>query len=487
MTCPRIAGGDVPVLSQTPFPSGGDDPEIIVDTAPPLILSARRRVKASLVLLCVWMVVIVLHVGPVTRWAVTGLAASMVVYAGRLTIAAPVTPPATLEFSGASTEGSPIPSDLTNFASLQPAPTLEVPRVSLMIPAKNESLVISHLLSSLQALDYPADRFEVWAIDDASTDGTADVLQRWKQQFPQLHVYRRQDGASGGKSGALNEVLPLTSGEIVGILDADATVPVDFLRRSLAVFQEKPEVAALQLRKAIANSDENFWTRNQMAEMALDSYFQQQRRAIGGLGELRGNGQLVRRSVLENINGWNEATITDDLDLTFRLHLFGQDVAFLSTPAVREEGVVRWANLWPQRTRWAEGGYQRYLDYWPGILKNRLGSAKTFDLAVFFLIQYLLPIAAVPDFLMAVRYSHTFVLWPLSLIMVSFSSISMARGLYRTHNMKGLELLRTTAVGTAYMLHWIPVMILTTAKMCVRAKQLKWVKTLHVGAQGSGA
>ena len=485
------------MLSQTPFPSDLDD----LDVAPPPILSARRRVKASLVLLCVWIVVIVLHVVPVTRWAVTGLAASMVVYAGRLTLAAPVTPPATLEFSPDGTppnfDGNPVPAIesrsrepqgiAADTPSLKQDSSLEVPRVSLMIPAKNESLVISHLLSSLQALDYPADRFEVWVIDDASTDDTAEQLQRWSQRFPQLHIYRRKEGAGGGKSGALNEVLPLTSGEIVGILDADATVPADFLRRSLAVFQEKPEVAALQLRKAIANSDENFWTRNQMAEMALDSYFQQQRRAIGGLGELRGNGQLVRRSVLEKIDGWNEATITDDLDLTFRLHLLGQDVAFLSTPAVREEGVLRWANLWPQRTRWAEGGYQRYLDYWPGILKNRLGSAKTFDLAIFFLIQYLLPIAAVPDFIMAVRHSHTFVLWPLSCIMVAFSGISMARGLYRTHNMRGLDLLRTTAVGTVYMLHWIPVMMLTTAKMCVRAMLLKWVKTLLVGAQGSGA
>ena len=471
------------MLSQTPFPSDRDD----LDIAPPLILSARRRVKASLVLASVWMIVIVLHIIPVTRWAVTGLAASMVVYAGRLTIAAPIAPPSTLEFNTTSSSRLESEDGLKTDPELVSTALEDVPQVSIMIPAKNESLVIHNLLASLKALDYPATRFEVWVIDDASTDDTAEILQHWSQEFPQLNIFQRKEGAGGGKSGALNEVLPLTNGELIGILDADATVPSDFLRRSLAIFREKPEVAALQLRKAIANSGENFWTRNQMAEMALDSYFQQQRRAIGGLGELRGNGQLVRREVLEKIEGWNEGTITDDLDLTFRLHLLGQDVAFLATPAVREEGVVRWANLWPQRTRWAEGGYQRYLDYWPGILRNRLGSSKTFDLAIFFLIQYLLPIAAIPDFLMAVLHSHTFVLWPLSLIMVTFSSTSMAQGLHRTHSMTGFQLIRTTAVGTLYMLHWIPVMILTTAKMCVRAKQLKWVKTLHVGAQEHSA
>ena len=455
---------------------------------PPRILSARRRFKASLVMICVWSIVIALHLVPSTRWAVTGLAAGMVVYAGRLTTAVPFPAPPMLESDRSAFLQNNDTESLTN-ASFQPTQSsaTDLPNVSLMIPAKNESTVIPGLLASLQALDYPADRYEVWVIDDASTDDTALKLRQWKDKFPQLRIYQRSDGAGGGKSGALNEVFPHTNGEIIGILDADATVPPDFLRRSLAIFQQKPEVAALQLRKAIANGDKNFWTHNQVAEMALDSYFQQQRRALGGVGELRGNGQLVRRVALEKAGGWNEATITDDLDLTIRLHLLQQDVGFLSDPAVWEEGVLRWSNLWPQRTRWAEGGYQRYLDYWPGILKNRLGSAKTIDLGIFFLIQYLLPIATVPDLIMAAFHSHHFVLWPLSLVMVIFSSISMSRGLYSIQGMRGMQLLRTTLVGTVYMLHWIPVMILTTAKMCVRAKQLKWVKTLHVGAHSSTA
>lgn len=78
----------------------------------------------------------------------------------------------------------------------------------------------------------------------------------------------------------------------------------------------------------MSNPNVNFWTLGQVAEMASDAYLQQQRVAIRGIGELRGNGQLVRRDVLEKCGGWNENSLTDDLDLTFKLHLAGVDIAF---------------------------------------------------------------------------------------------------------------------------------------------------------------
>ena len=58
------------------------------------------------------------------------------------------------------------------------------------------------------------------------------------------------------------------------------------------------KTGAVQVRKAIANAGTNFWTLGQKAEMALDSYMQERRIAIGGIGELRGNGQFVRRSAI---------------------------------------------------------------------------------------------------------------------------------------------------------------------------------------------
>lgn len=222
--------------------------------------------------------------------------------------------------------------------------------------------------------------------------------------------------------------------------------------------------------------------------MALDSYMQQQRIAKGGIGDLRGNGQFVRRQALVRCGGWNEETITDDLDLALRLHIDQWDIEFLSFPPVMEEGVTTAVSLWHQRNRWAEGQSQRYLDYWRVIFSNRLGRVKTFDLAMFLIIQQILPIAAVPDLMMSIARNRTPVMAPLTGLMLSLSVVSMFMGLKRERKEESLNSAAFMAIalqtlrGTIYMLHWLVVMVSTTARMSVRQKRLKWVKTIHEGS-----
>ena len=428
--------------------------------------SKDRRRKAAVVLTIVWSSTIVLHLVSWGIWFVVGLTTLFGIHALRIVLARPY----------------PQPESIGDEA------LADVPFVSLLVAAKNEEAVIGDLVKVLCSQDYPNDKYEVWVIDDNSTDKTPSVLAQMEQEYHQLKVLRRVPEAGGGKSGALNQVLPLTQGEILAVFDADAQVTPDLLRQVLPLFTQK-RVGAVQVRKAISNASENFWTLGQQAEvMALDAYVQQQRVAIGGIGELRGNGQFVRRIALESCGGWNEETITDDLDLTIRLHLSKWDIEFLPYPAVEEEGVRSAIALWHQRNRWAEGGYQRYLDYWRLIVSNRMGTRKTFDLFMFWLIQYILPSAQVPDFLMAIARNRLPVLSPFTSLAMTMSMVWMFMGLKRFRRSNGkfgvstifvlmLQMLR----GTLYMFHWLVVMPSTTARMSVRPKRLKWVKTVHQG------
>lgn len=240
-------------------------------------------------------------------------------------------------------------------------------------------------------------------------------LRELQTQFPSLQVHRRE--SKGGKSGALNAVFPFTQGEIILVCDADAQLPANFLRQTVPLF-EKQTIGAVQVRKAISNANTNFLTRCQQMEMNCDSFLQTHRIAIGGMSELRGNGMLVRRELLKKCQGWNENTVTDDLDLCFKLYLAGAEIEFVTVPSIQEEGVTTWEKLWNQRCRWAEGGYQRYLDYFPQILT--LGWAKEIDLLLFFILQFLLPIGLIPDLLWTIFYSHHPVLFPLRHYSASF-------------------------------------------------------------------
>ena len=426
-----------------------------------------RRGKAAAVLTAIWGGTIALHLISWGAWVVWGLTGLLWMHAFRVLFASPK--PALPPLADESRE--------------------EWPYVSLLVAAKNEEAVIARFVESICNVDYPIDRYEVWAIDDHSSDGTPLALEQLTKQYPQLKVFRRGANASGGKSGALNQVLPLTRGEFVGVFDADATVTPDLLRRVLPVF-EKQQVGAVQVRKAIANASVNFWTRGQEAEMALDSFFQQQRIAIGGIGELRGNGQFMRRNALERCGGWNEETITDDLDLTVRLHLDRWDIEFLAFPAVSEEGVTNARALWHQRNRWAEGGYQRYLDYWRLILPGRMGTGKTWDLFGFWVSQYFLPTVALPDFLMSIVLRRMPIASPLTFMTLTLSVVGMFVGLRRTRKETKFDLRRVFATllqtlrGTVYMFHWLLVGTVT-ARIAVRPKRLKWVKTVHQGADSS--
>ncbi len=362
------------------------------------------------------------------------------------------------------------------------------PYVSVLVAAKNEEAVIGNLVENLCNLEYPDGKYEVWIVDDNSSDCTPQLLTKLAKEYEHLKVLQRTSEATGGKSGALNQVLPLTKGEILAVFDADAQVSPDMLQQIVPMFQRK-KVGAIQVRKAIANAKFNFWTRGQMAEMAVDTYMQQQRTAIGGIGELRGNGQFVRRQALLSCGGWNEETITDDLDLTLRLHLSDWDIECALFPAVYEEGVTSAIALWHQRSRWAEGGYQRYLDYWDLILRNRIGSRKTWDLLMFAITMYILPTAAVPDLIMAIIKHRLPLLSPISSLTVIMSLSGMFNGLRRIRQDRGfrvsnyLVILLQTLRGNLYMLHWFVVMSATTARMSVRPKRLKWVKTVHQGSE----
>jgi 1,2-diacylglycerol 3-beta-glucosyltransferase len=246
---------------------------------------------------------------------------------------------------------------------------------------------------------------------------------------------------------------------------------------------QRRQWGALQLRKAVDKAETSWLTRSQALEMAFDAVMQEGRICSGGIGELRGNGQLLRREVLLACGGFNEDTVTDDLDLSFRLLLAGEAIGVIWNPPVQEEPVTRWGALLRQRQRWAEGGLQRYLDYWPALISNKLSIKQRLDLLVFFLLQYALPVAIYGDLFAALAWRELPVLWPLSISTVGFSALAIKRAGSRFSDgpalpsSSGLTLL----IANTYLMHWFLVIPWVSLKMAFKPKRLVWAKTAHVG------
>lgn len=238
-----------------------------------------------------------------------------------------------------------------------------VPTVTILIPAHNEAVVISETVRSCLQVDYPS--FELIVVDDRSTDGTTETLHRLQRECTKTFKVHSRNASHrdtiAGKAGSLNEGVSIAKGEIIAIFDADARVQPGFLKQCVPFFEDSA-VAAVQMRKVLINADQNWLTRCQQGEYCMDAHFQARRDEIVGCVELRGSGMLLRKSVIDEMR-FNTNTLSEDLDLTTRLHAAGWDVRYSSTTTVEEEGLCKLAPLFLQRLRWSEGCIIRYLEH----------------------------------------------------------------------------------------------------------------------------
>jgi len=442
----------------------------------------RRRPKAALFLLVCGLAGVLPHgLGPLGRLlSVLGLAGLLGGFAVRTVCFRPQGAPAFTTAGLDEPSAAPLASPAGGPIPLPGPP----PAVDVVVAARDEEAVIARLVERVLGLRWPAEQLRLWVIDDGSEDRTPQRLAELQALHPQLSVLRRSRDAGGGKSGALNLVLQQLQGRWLLVLDADADLQPDLLER-LIPYAEAGGWAAVQLRKAEANAETNWLTRAQAMEMAFDAFIQEGRLARGGVAELRGNGQLLRRDAVHTAGGFNEATITDDLDLSFRLLLAGLPVGVLWDPPVCEEAVLTLPALWRQRQRWAEGGLQRFLDYGGQLVSDRLNGAQKRDLATFFVLQYVLPVMAVADLVGALLTGTPPGMWPFSVVALGLSGFSIVAGCGRPA--EGPPLPKPTplniALAMGYLMHWFVVIPWVALKMALLPKTLVWAKTAHRGEE----
>tara|TARA_Y100001968_G_scaffold212345_1_gene195478 strand:- start:51682 stop:52995 length:1314 start_codon:yes stop_codon:yes gene_type:complete len=358
----------------------------------------------------------------------------------------------------------------------------ELPYVDVLVAARDEENVVERLVERLASIKYPKEKIAFWMIDDGSLDKTAHLFQVAIKNHSNFSLLSRPREAGGGKSGALNHALRQVKGDWIFILDADAQLQEDVLLK-LVTFASKGDWSAVQLRKAVINPKQNLLTCLQAMEMAMDAFIQEGRLLGSGVAELRGNGQLIDRKTLERCGGFNEETVTDDLDLSFRLLLSGSSVGILWDPPVEEEAVESLSALFRQRQRWAEGGLQRFFDYWPFLTSWKLNFVIRRDLASFFLLQYAIPVISFVDILTALITQTFPVYWPLSFVALSVSGLAYWRGCRRYS--EGPELPEPKPFrlifSILYLVHWFIVIPLVTIRMALLPKKLVWIKTIHQG------
>ncbi|HEX4960748.1 MAG TPA: glycosyltransferase [Thermoanaerobaculia bacterium] len=123
------------------------------------------------------------------------------------------------------------------FLSDQPPLSGSLPRVSIIIPARNEERNVEEALQSVLALDY--DNLEIDVVDDRSTDSTGVILDRMAAANPRLRVVHVRELPPGwlGKNHALELGGRKATGEYLLFTDADIVMEPTALRRAVGAME----------------------------------------------------------------------------------------------------------------------------------------------------------------------------------------------------------------------------------------------------------
>jgi cellulose synthase/poly-beta-1,6-N-acetylglucosamine synthase-like glycosyltransferase len=259
---------------------------------------------------------------------------------------------------------------------LQQSVSDEYPRpfVTIQLPIYNERYVVERLLEAVCELDYPKDRFEIHILDD-SEDETIDIVARavthYRSQGFNIQQVRRKT-RTGYKAGALRDAMSLAKGDFMAIFDADFVPKKDFLNKTIPCFAQ-PKVGVVQTRWEHINQDYSLITRLQALQLNVHFTVEQVgRSAANFMLQFNGTAGVWRKETIEDAGGWQDDTLTEDLDLSIRAQLNGWKILYLEDIASPAELPAEMNGFKSQQYRWMKGGAETAKKMLPTVWRSPL-------------------------------------------------------------------------------------------------------------------
>jgi biofilm PGA synthesis N-glycosyltransferase PgaC len=230
-------------------------------------------------------------------------------------------------------------------------PDEDLPPMTVLVPGYCEENGITRCLDSLREVDYPD--LEVIAIDDGSTDRTAEKMEEAMWQDPRLRVIRKHQNE--GKAMAMNDALSVARGELIVVVDADAVVPPETFRFMAAHFVRVPRVGGVTGNPRPTNL-RNLLTEMQVVEYASNVSLMRRAQVVWGrVLTVSGVVSCFRRGVLAEVGVFDPSMATEDIELTWRVQRSFFDVRYEPRAVIGMSVPATLGALIEQRRRWGRG------------------------------------------------------------------------------------------------------------------------------------
>lgn len=226
-----------------------------------------------------------------------------------------------------------------------------LPRVTVIVAARNESIHIGARVRNLLAQDYPQELLTVLIGSDGSSDDTVAVA-RAAALGGAVPVHVFEFALNRGKASVLNELCAQADADLLVFSDANTGFATDALRRLVAPFAD-PRVGAvcgdLQLRPAAAggSQDHAYWGVERRLKAAEST--------IGGLLGANGGLYAIRRNLYRRLE---PDTICDDFVIAMNVAAAGWKNLYCADATAYEQAPHDEASEFHRRVRIGIGNYQ---------------------------------------------------------------------------------------------------------------------------------
>lgn len=226
------------------------------------------------------------------------------------------------------------------------------PPVSVVIPAFNEDKVITACVESILRSDYPD--FQVYIVDDGSTDRTLEVVRGLVAEHPRVHLLHEENA---GKWHAANLALSEIDTPIFIAADADSIFLPDTISWLVQQFKD-PRVGAVAGLVEVGNRVNILSDFQHQEYMVTQNVLRRAHEFFDGILVVPGAVGAWRTRAVREGGGFSGETITEDADLTVAVHRAGYSVRFEERARSITEAPVTVRAFMRQRLRWQLGMLQ---------------------------------------------------------------------------------------------------------------------------------
>ena len=239
---------------------------------------------------------------------------------------------------------------------------------SIIIPCFNEEEQAHATIRYAMQSQYPL--FEVIAVNDGSSDKTAEILDELAAQYPKLRVVHLAENQ--GKAYALRAGTMVSQYEFLVCIDGDALLHPHAVFWMMHQLTSYPRVGAVTGNPRIINRS-SILGKLQVGEFSsIIGLIKRAQRTYGRIFTVSGAIAGFRKTALDRIGYWSADMITEDIDVSWRLQFDHWDLQYVPKALCYIYMPETFKGLWKQRLRWSQGGVEVLFAYVRKMFKWRL-------------------------------------------------------------------------------------------------------------------